>query len=151
MKMNYKLNRGKAYLYLKYDTGEWERIKKKYTELGLETRETTNGFGRGVSLEFYKDTQGLVDAYIREKVGEYAPSGGQVINDVNAPVLASQSYYNLAPLRVVPGNNGEVELPMTSLASANEINTYADLIVKAVTALLNVSKAASVNISFEEK
>ena len=142
------MKKGKAYLYLKYEDTEWNKIQKKFEDLGLQEKESVQGFGRGVSVKFYKDTEGVVDDYLDKTLENYF--GVSVINDINSSVMAKGSYFNLAPLRVIPDDKGIVELPMTSLATASEINTYTQLIVNSIQALMNIAKTATINVEFEE-
>lgn len=148
MQIKYQLKKGKAYLYLKYEDTEWNKIQKKFEDLGLQEKESVQGFGRGVSVKFYKDTEGVVDDYLDKTLENYF--GVSVINDINSSVMAKGSYFNLAPLRVIPDDKGIVELPMTSLATASEINTYTQLIVNSIQALMNIAKTATINVEFEE-
>jgi hypothetical protein len=56
MKLAVKFNaEGVPMLVLKYRREEWEILERKWRELGLERRRTTNLWGVNWEAEFYKE------------------------------------------------------------------------------------------------
>jgi hypothetical protein len=147
MKIEYKMEeKNKPVLKLVYEDGQYEKLKEVFEELGLSKAHTTNGFGRGVELDFWKDRAGEFRSEALD--GDEKVSDVYVIDDINATAIVTKQYVNLAVLRVVPKDN-EVIIPLPKILYVDDINNFVTLLVKVLSKVLNVAKETSVKISFQ--
>jgi hypothetical protein len=128
MKIELKPKGARLTLVLTYAEGDFEKLSKRFEQLGLEQSETTKGLGVSRKLTYFRDKENVVLNYINTKVSSSA------YDDINAPAYQSH-YANLAVLRIVPNEDGIVEatLPLMTVTEEDAMVTNLVAAIKALT------------------
>jgi len=148
-KLFFDKNSSKNYFVLKYEDGEWEQVKSKLEELGLERRETENLWGKGLTAEYYRETNEELKRMLESC--EYVNVGRNVYycDNINSSFY-NNGNVNISIFRVVPVN-GEVRTEVDNFLT---INDFKKIIVglKAVFQMLfNIVTEKEVEIKIVKK
>ena len=144
MKLKVKLENGKQYLIIKYSKRDWNKIKEKLENLGLEVAETTLGLGLGLRFKYYRDRENkfgseLVNFLRSSTVNNF-------INDINSYVIDDFGTVNLAILRIIPNENLEVKIPLHKWLTILDFNRIVKMLSKAYEFVFNLLREAEVEI-----
>jgi hypothetical protein len=90
--------------------------------LGLEVSETEKGCGMEQHFKYYRDPKSVF-------ANTMAKLGMPIYNDINKPFW-ERNYLNIAMLRVIPGRNGEVKVPLTSYPTIKEMRDMSEVLKK---------------------
>jgi hypothetical protein len=147
MKLAVKFNaEGVPMLVLKYRREEWEILERKWRELGLERRRTTNLWGVNWEAEFYRERNSLMEGLIRG-LFESAGLRYRIISDINSPILRD-GRVNVGILRVVPNSDFEVRAPLPHLLNIDDLVVIRDTLANAVKLLLQVVTNMECEVKF---
>ena len=146
MIIKFKIENGKPFLTIKYENEEWQKIESILKELGLEVRETNNGFGMNYKLKFYRETNEELLRYIRNT---FTTTIYNLFDDINRR-LYDNGYLNLAIFRVIP-ENGEVKAPVDKYLTILEFKNIIETIVKIYRILLNLAINKEVKVLVKEE
>jgi hypothetical protein len=147
MKLSVKFNsEGIPMLVLKYRPEEWAVLERKWQELGLERRRTTNLWGVNWEAEFYRERNSLMEGLIRG-LFESAGLRYRIISDINSPILRD-GRVNVGILRVVPNSDFEVRAPLPHLLNIDDLVVIRDTLANAVKLLLQVVTNVECKIKF---
>ncbi|MEM4067928.1 MAG: hypothetical protein QXV17_13825 [Candidatus Micrarchaeaceae archaeon] len=150
MKIEYKTEDRKPYLYLKYEDGEWERLSKHLENLGLEEHETTKGLGRGLTYKFYRDTEGVFRNSLGNIINQYLNNGVSIIDDINSSAVVDSQFVNIAVLRIVPDEDGIVKIPLSSHLLVTELNRFVDVLVAIDKQILELARPVKISVQFAQ-
>jgi len=151
--MKYKLffdkSSCKNYFVLKYEDGEWEQVKSKLEELGLERRRTENLWGKGLMAEFYKESNEELKRMLESC--EYVNVGRNVYycDDINSSFY-SNGRVNIAIFRVVPAN-GEVKAEVDNFLTVNDFRKIIIGLKSVFQMLFNIVTEKEVEIKIVKK
>jgi hypothetical protein len=147
MKLSIKMNsEGMPILLLKYRPEEWAVLERKWQELGLERRRTTNLWGVNWESEFYRERNSLMEGLIRG-LFESAGLRYRIISDINSPILRD-GRVNVGILRVVPNSDFEVRAPLPHLLNIDDLVVIRDTLANAVKLLLQVVTNMECEVKF---
>jgi hypothetical protein len=147
MKLAVKFNaEGVPMLVLKYRREEWEILERKWRELGLERRRTTNLWGVNWEAEFYKERNSMAEGLIRG-LFESAGLRYRIISDINSPILRD-GRVNVGILRVVPNSDFEVRAPLPHLLNIDDLVVIRDTLANSVKLLLQVVTNMECEVKF---
>jgi hypothetical protein len=131
---------------LKYRPEEWAVLERKWQELGLERRRTTNLWGVNWEAEFYRERNSLMEGLIRG-LFESAGLRHRIISDINSSILRD-GRVNVGILRVVPNSDFEVRAPLPHLLNIDDLIYLRDTLTNAVKLLLQVVTNVECEIKF---
>jgi hypothetical protein len=129
---------GHPVMNLHYSEGDYRKLVSKFKEIGLEQRKTENGFGRGLTLEYWRSPRSdFLQFVIDGEAANGTVRGLKIIDDINSSVAATRQFFNVAVFRVVPNENGDVSLPLSSYLSTRELKTIEKIAVSLIKNVLN--------------
>ncbi len=148
MEIEYKAVDGKNSLVVRYAPSEWEKLKENFESLGLYEATTENGLGRGLTLKYYRDTEGnFRESLLRNS--EINDLSNSIIDDINSSTVVNNQFVNLAVLRIIPDENNEVIVPVSKFITVKELNNFATILARAAATVLSVARPAKIKISFK--
>ena len=138
MKLKLLATNGTPYFVIKYEDGEWDILKKKYEDLGLEVSRTEHGCGGDYIYNYYKDAKNLFSGTLQRSVN--------VRNDINSAFYAN-GQFNIAMLRIIPmARTGEVKVPLGAYPSIADIKHISQSISQVLLMTLETLCAMEVSI-----
>jgi hypothetical protein len=131
---------------LSYKPGEWGVLEEQWRRLGLEKHTSSNLFGCGVKGEFYRDTGGVMEDYLRD-LFHYSSIRYNFFSDINSPIYRD-GRVNIGVLRIIPDENYEVCAPLPKFVTVDELVTIRDTLVEAVRLVLSVVVESECEVRF---
>ena len=144
MKIAFKIEAGKPYIVIRYDDKEWEKIEGILKGLGLQIRETENGFGLGCKLKFYREENTELLNYMKNTFRDI-----MAIDNINKPVW--DGVINIAVFRVIPNENCEVKIPLQKFLTILEFKEIVESLVRTYRRLFNLITQKEVKVVVEEE
>jgi hypothetical protein len=142
IKIKLKTENKKPYLIIQYENCEWDTIENILTNvLGLEKREVINGWGKGIKLMCYVETNQELKDYVYRTF-----RSDKWFDNINEPFV-HLDYVNLAFLRVIPDEKRRVYIPLDKFLTIAELNQIVYSIVDIYKILLNLANDVEINIS----
>lgn len=113
MKLKLIATNGTPFFVIKYEDGEWDMLRKKYEDLGLEVAKTEHGCGLDYTYTYFRDPKNTFSNSVARNLN--------VRNDINSSFY-DRGMFNIAMLRIVPATRtSEVKIPLLSYPSIQEI------------------------------
>ncbi|MEM5815514.1 MAG: hypothetical protein QXL14_00490, partial [Candidatus Aenigmatarchaeota archaeon] len=133
---------------LKYEDDEYEAIKKILEQLGLEVRETQNGFGVGQKLLFFKEKHEELLNYLLNTATFNNVNNINIIDDINKE-LVNNNCVNIAIFRVLPDHRGEVCIELKRLITILELKNIIQVYSCAYEILINavINKQVEIKVA----
>lgn len=145
-----KFENAKAFLVIKYEREEWEKLESLLKQLGLQRSHTQNAWGLRIPAEYYRETSSELAVYYTNSLTERVREDYNVYDDINSPVIERDTP-NLAIFRVIPNENLETVIPLPKLLTIGDINRLARVISKFLSTIFSLVLEAEVIIKGEEK
>ncbi len=150
MKMTLGKDGDRTYMNVKYTDSEWKKISMQLEKLGLEKSITSNGFGVGNTLNYYRDRNEKFKRFILNKLSSTVNSS--LVNDnINSSFFVSQpKNVNIAVFRVIP-DNLELQIPLPDLfVNAADWSDIIHVMSEVYTIIFSLITEASAEITFVE-
>jgi hypothetical protein len=138
--MTMKIALDKFDLVIKYEDGEWERLAALHRDLGLEEATSTQAWGDGYTVRFFRDRESRFINHFR-KTAMYVPG---VYDDINAPAIGN-GQLNLAIFRVIP-ENGQVRVPLGQVMTVVEWRNLLQVIARVLKSIFETVILAEAEI-----
>jgi hypothetical protein len=146
MKLRVRVTNSQPQLIIAYKPGEWQVLEEQWLKLGLVKHTSSNLFGVGVKGEFYRDTGGVMEDYLRD-LFHHSSIRYNFFSDINSPIYRD-GRVNVGMLRIVPDENYEVSAPLPKFITIDELVTIRDTLVEAVRLVLSVVVESECEVRF---
>lgn len=142
-----QVREGKPYLVVEYGADGYDSLQQKFEELGLKKRTTSNGFGRGMEVQYYKSTGNELLSTLQnsESLGEMR---GNLVDDVNSSVVFNGNNFNIAVFRVVPSGSS-VEFPLSSYLTVAQLRQVKAVFGEVLGTLLSIVPSLEIEVETE--
>lgn len=146
MKIKIIRENGKVFFVLKYENDEYEKVREIMEKLELEIRETSNGFGVGQTLKFYREPSAQFINYLKSINTKF--DNIKIYSDINA-YFYNDGYTNIAILRVVPNEQGEVKVLLDKLLTVQDLYNIVVTLKEVFTVLFNLVLDKEITLEFK--
>lgn len=133
MKIKIKVENEKPQLEIHYEGEEYEKLKQKFQEIGVEEATTNNAWNEQKVLEYYRARNRVFFDSCNFNSDRYH---NEYVDDINASVFDS-NIFNIAVFRAKPKNN-ITKVPLNELLSVIEVNTLSQRIAQAIEKIYNL-------------
>jgi hypothetical protein len=145
MKLTYRIRQMKSSLVLRYEAEEWDALKRKYEDFGLQIRVSPSSFGRDDStpVSYYSRPDG---ESVAERLG--FTSSEYSVDSIREPAI-SNAGVNFVIFRVVPNQKLEVSIPIEKLLTVTELNKLILRIKSVYSTIFNISNSADIEVKIK--
>lgn len=147
MRLEYMVD-GYTHFTFEYEESEWARLKAYYEGMDYTEAETKKAFGCEQTLKYYNNNKKktLADYYGKRLAKKSGYSNIQLEDQINDELISlselmSVSYWNLAPLRVIPDKSNKSRFYFEDVFTVAELRMLTSIFKEVLELILDTSLA----------